>query len=68
VGRGEKVFLLFLPLATKHWNLSKAIEQWNLSKVTKQWNLLKATKLWNFSLTTKLAFSFTSFLFLLFKR
>jgi len=26
VGRGEKVFLIFLPLATKHWNLPLVTE------------------------------------------
>jgi hypothetical protein len=26
MGRGEKVLLIFFPLATKHWNLPLAIE------------------------------------------
>ncbi len=33
--RGEKVFLLLLPLATKHWNLSLVTRHWNLPLPTK---------------------------------
>jgi hypothetical protein len=39
-----------------------------LPLATKQWNLPKATKQWNLPLATELRFSFTSFLFILFKR
>ncbi len=78
MGRGEKVFffLLFLPLATKQWNLPRATKQWNLPKATKQWNFPKATKQWNFPratkhenlpLATEFRFTFTSFLFFFFK-
>jgi hypothetical protein len=35
MGRGEKMLLLFLPLATKQWNLPKATKQWNLPLATK---------------------------------
>jgi hypothetical protein len=77
VGKGEKVLLLFLPLATKHWNLSRSIKHWSFSRATKHWSFSRATKHWSFSsatehwnlpLATELGSSFTSFFFLLFKR
>jgi hypothetical protein len=76
VGRGEKVFPLFLPLATKHGSLPLAIKHWSLSRftkhwilplATKHWSLSRATKHWNLPLATELGFSFISFLLLIFK-
>jgi hypothetical protein len=68
MGRGENVLLLFLPLAMKHWNLPLATKHWNLPLAIKHWNLPLATKHWNLPLATKLGSSFTSFLFLFFKK
>ncbi len=53
MGKGEKVFLLLFPLATKCWNLSKATKYWNLPLATKHGNLSRATKHWNLPLATK---------------
>jgi hypothetical protein len=34
VEKWEKVILLLLPLAAKHWNLSRATKHWNLPLAT----------------------------------
>jgi hypothetical protein len=52
MGRGEKMLLLLLLLPL----------------ATKHWNLARATKHWNLPLVIELGPSFTSFLFLLFKK
>jgi len=57
IGRCQKVLLLFLPLATKHWNLSRATKHWNLSRAPNIGTFqghqtlepFKGTKHWNLS-------------------
>jgi hypothetical protein len=61
-GKGEKVFILHIPMATKlgtfQWppslEHSNGHQAWNLPLATKLWILPLATKLWILPLATKL--------------
>ncbi len=48
MGKGENVLFLYLPLATKNWNLPLATKHWNLSKATKHWSLSRPPNIGTF--------------------
>jgi hypothetical protein len=61
VGKGEKVLILYLPLATKRWNLSRDTKHWSLSRAPPSWDLLSPLS-FSFSLKGRIRIIWSSLL------